>query len=38
MPPIVWLLMTNTITTSNNTSSAVIQPNDQSMFFRLISP
>ena len=37
-PPIIWLLMTNTITTSNNTSSAVIQPGDQSMFFRLISP
>ncbi len=38
LPPIAWLLMTNTITISNNTSSAVIQPSDQCMFFRLMSP
>jgi hypothetical protein len=38
MPPIVWLPITNTITTSNYTSSAVIQPSEQNMFFRLMSP
>jgi hypothetical protein len=29
---------TGTVTTSNNTSSAVIQPDNQSMFFRLMAP
>ena len=37
-PPVVWFLMTNTVTASNNTSSAVIQPDDQSMLFRLMAP
>ena len=36
--PIVWLPMTNEITISNHTSSAVFKADDQNMFFRLMSP
>lgn len=37
-PPIGWVSTDNLITTSNNVSSVTIQPGDQNMFFRLMSP
>jgi len=37
-PPVVWFLNTNMVTLTNNTSSVIIQPGNQIMFFRLAAP
>jgi regulation of enolase protein 1 (concanavalin A-like superfamily) len=37
-PPVIWSLMTNMVIPSNNTSSVIIQPGNQIIFFRLVAP